>query len=279
MKQDFTLHTHTKPFDGQDDEYAMIKAAKQNGMKTIGFSNHFIVHPDICKTDFYPFAVFGGYQSIYNSNFEDALFYFKKHYDILEQYAAQNSQDNIQILRGMEMDLFDTRRWYNGYMHTINTLKPDYIIGSAHLIEYGKKLCNIHDIKKAPADVQDKMLMAYWKKVQWLAKSGMCSCLAHIDLPARVNLGTDEKWAEVEQQTVDIIAENKIPVEINTAAYKKSVFPHPLPRIMKMCADKKVPMFLSDDAHKASQVCRDFDKAKKYADCFGVKLVSLDKVL
>ena len=279
MSQDFSLHMHTKLFDGKNTEQEMIDAAKRHGMKTIGISNHFIVHPSIKKTNFYPFAALGGYTSIYNIDFKTAISKFIKHYYTLDQIAKQDSKNNINILRGMEMDMFDNKRWYNGYVRTIDILNPDYIIGAAHLIEYGGKLCNIHDIKKASADDQDKMLQAYWKKVQWLAKSGLCNFLAHIDLPARINLGTDEKWTELEQKTIDVIAESGIPVEINTALYKHANIPHPSPRIMQMCADKKIPMFLSDDSHHVSHVCKYFDEAKKYAEKFGVNLVGLDRIL
>jgi histidinol-phosphatase (PHP family) len=276
MQQTFTLHTHTTPFDGKNTAEQMIDAAQQHGMETIGISNHFIVHPDIIKTKFYPFAVSGGYNYMYNTNFNNTICKFQEHYNHLEQIAANY---NINVLHGMELDLFDNRRWYNGYAHMIKTLNPDYIIGAAHFIEYGGKLCNIHDMKNAAPDDQDKMLRAYWKKIQWIAKSGMCNFLAHIDLPARQKLGLDEKWTDIEQETIDIIAEAKIPVEINTALYKYSDRPHPSPRIMKMCADKKIPMFLSDDAHHISHVCKYFEDAKKYADNFGINLIGLDKIL
>ena len=276
MVQDFTLHTHTIDFDGKNTAEQMVDAAKKFGMKTVGISNHFIVHPDIKKTKFYPFAVAGGYSRMYNADFKTAILNFQKHYEHLEHIAADY---NINILRGMELDLFDARRWYNGYAHTVKVLKPDYIIGSAHFIEYNGKLCNIHDMKNAAPDDQDKMLQAYWNKVQWIAKSGLCSFLAHIDLPARLNLGLDEKWTDAEYKTIDVIAESGIPVEINTALYKRADRLHPSPRIMQMCADKKIPMFLSDDSHHIDHVCKYFEEAKKYADSFGVKLIGLDKIL
>ena len=279
MSQDFSLHMHTNLFDGKNTEQEMVDAAEQCGMKTIGISNHFIVHPNIVKTKFYPFAVTGEYATMYNTNFKTAIHNFKAHYNTLEQIATERNKYNINILRGMEMDMFDNKRWYNGYIRTIDTLAPDYIIGAAHFIEYGGRLCNIHDMKNAAPDDQDKMLQTYWKKVQWIAKSGLCNFLAHIDLPARQNLGTDEKWTELEQETIDVIANSKIPVEINTALYKYADRPHPSSRIMQMCADKKIPMILSDDAHHTSHVCKYFDEAKKYADRFGVNLVGLDKVL
>lgn len=276
MMQDFTLHTHTVEFDGKNTPEQMVDAAQKCGMKTIGVSNHFIVHPDITHTKFYPFAVTGGYSRMYNTNFNDTILKFQEIYNTLEQVAAKS---DITVLRGMELDMFNNRRWYNGYAHMMKVLNPDYIIGAAHFIEYGGKLCNIHDMQNALPDEQDEMLQKYWEKIQWIAKSGLCNFLAHIDLPARVNLGTDEKWTDIEQKTIDIIATQKIPVEINTALYRHCGHPHPSPRIMQMCAAKNIPMFLSDDAHHVSHVCKHFDDAKKYADSFGINLITQDKII
>lgn len=278
MPQDFTLHTHTLGFDGKNIATEMIDKATDCGMRTVGISNHLIVHPYVTKSAFYPHAVSGGYSRIYNTTFDDALSEFKAHYGVLDMIAFYK-QNNITVLRGMELDLFDNHAWHNGYKHMRNVLKPDYIIGACHLIEYGGRLCNIHDMKNASAEDQDKMLAAYWDKVQWIAKSGLCTFLAHIDLPCRLGLGSDEKWIDTEEKTTDIIAQTKIPVEINTALYKYGTHPHPSPRIMKMCADKKIPMFLSDDAHHISHVCKHFADAKAYADSFGVNLVGLNKIL
>ena len=278
MPQDFTLHTHTVGFDGKNTADEMINKAAECGMRTVGISNHFIVHPYVTQSAFYQHAVSGGYPRIYNQTFDDALSEFRPHYDVLEMLAF-HKQNNITVLRGMELDLFDSRTWHDGYKRMQRVLKPDYIIGACHLIEYGGRLCNIHDIKNASDDDQDKMLAAYWQKIQWIAQSGLCTFLAHIDLPSRLGLGCDEKWIDAEQKTTDIIAQAKIPVEINTALYKYSTHPHPSPRIMKMCADKKIPMFLSDDAHHVSHVCKYFAEAKAYADNFGVNLVGLDKIL
>ena len=278
MPQDFTLHTHTVGFDGKNTADEMINKAAECGMRTVGISNHFIVHPYVTQSAFYQHAALGGYSRIYNTTFDKALSEFKAHYDVLDMIAFYK-QNNITVLRGMELDLFDSRTWHDGYKRMQRGLKPDYIIGACHLIEYGGRLCNIHDIKNASDDNQDKMLAAYWQKVQWIAQSGLCTFLAHIDLPSRLGLGCDEKWIDAEQKTTDIIAQAKIPVEINTALYKYGTHPHPSPRIMKMCADKKIPMFLSDDAHHVSHVCKHFAEAKAYADNFGVNLVGLDKIL
>ena len=65
MSQKFTLHTHTVGFDGRNSVEEMVKRAIELGFETIGFSNHFIVHPDIKNSKMYKYAVRDGYQNIY----------------------------------------------------------------------------------------------------------------------------------------------------------------------------------------------------------------------
>lgn len=264
MPQNFTLHTHTNEFDGKNTAAEMINAADEHGMKTIGISNHFIVHPDIKQTKFYPCAVTGGYDNMYNDKFDVATNKFKQHFDTLEHVAEQNKQ--IKVLRGMEIDFFDTISWHMNISYAIDRLKPDYTIGACHFIEYNGRLCNIHDIYNASITEQNEMLKIYWDKVYRAIKSGMFTFIAHIDLPRRLNMGTDIQWAHAEQRAIHALADTHTPVEINTATYDKpgAPFPHPAPRIMEMIYNANVPVLLSDDAHKVSQICRHFDRAQEY---------------
>ena len=86
MLQNFTLHTHTNEFDGKNTVAEMVNAAYEHGMKTIGISNHFIVHPNIKQTNFYPHAVIGGYDGMYNDNFDTVTKKFKKHFSNRKKY-------------------------------------------------------------------------------------------------------------------------------------------------------------------------------------------------
>ena len=73
MPQDFTLHTHTIGCDGKNTPAEMVARATEMGMQAIGISNHFIVHPKIRESNFYPHAVRGGYNQIYNSSFDEIM--------------------------------------------------------------------------------------------------------------------------------------------------------------------------------------------------------------
>ena len=266
MLQNFTLHTHTNEFDGKNTVAEMVNAATEKGMRTIGISNHFIVHPNIKQTNFYPYSVIGGYDGMYNDNFDIATDKFKEHFDTLEHVAEQNKQ--IRVLKGMEIDFFDSIRWHINTHYIINTLKPDYTIGSCHFIEYNGRLCNIHDIHLASPSEQHEMLKIYWDKVYRAIKSGMFTFIAHLDLPLRLNLGTESAWKKHEQNVVHALSDTKTPVEINTALYNKGPkkHPHPSPRVMDMIYNANVPVILSDDAHSTNQIGRYFDKAKEYVE-------------
>lgn len=272
MVQDFTLHTHTIGFDGKNTIQEMANAAEDNGMEFIGVSNHFILHPQIKNTMFYDFSVAGGYSNIYHDNPNKIYDEFRKHYDELEQVAEKS---RIKILKGMELDYFPAQN----NRQILDALKPDFLIGASHFIEYKGRLCNIHDMQRAEPKSQDEMIALYWQKIKEMACSGMFNWFAHLDLPARLNLGLEDKWIKHEYAAVEAIARSGRPVEINTALYRHAKRPHPSPRIMKMCADMGVPMFLSDDSHHISQLCRNFQDAKEYADDFGVKLVGINKII
>ena len=262
MLQRFTLHTHTNEFDGKNTVKDMVESARQKNMHTIGISNHFIVHPNIKQAKFYPYAVAGGYDSIYNDNFDIATEKFKRHFDTLEHIADNSAQ--IRVLKGIELDFFDSIRWHLNMSYIINQLKPDYVIGACHFIEYNGRLCNIHDIHSASASEQNEMLQIYWEKVRRAIKSGMFTFMAHLDLPARLNLGTAPELEKLEQRTVHTLSDIKTPVEINTALYGEH--PHPSPRIMHMIYNANLPVILSDDAHSTNQIGRHFDRAARYCE-------------
>ena len=277
--QNFTLHTHTIGFDGKNTAAEMIDAARAAGFKTIGISNHFIVHPNIAQTKMYEAAVRGGYQTIYLSSFEEALSHFVPHYEELAR--LQDKNPDIQILRGMEVDYFPTDFWRSGFARACEILKPDYLIGSAHFIEYGGTLCNTHDVAVADVKTQDEMLYKYWKNIQVVAGTGLFNWLAHLDLPKKRNLGEQDKWAELKQETVAQIAKTGTIVEINTSGYKLGTNqPYPGPTIMKMLAEYDVPVLLSDDAHDIKRIGCDFEQAHLMARKNGIKnFASMQKIL
>lgn len=260
MIQTYTLHTHTIGFDGRNTVSEMVNRAKELGFNTIGISNHFIVNPTIKLARMYTYSCIGGYNHIYNESFDEAMTKFVPHYEEIERVKSDNP--DLRILRGLEVDFFPESDWIKGFEKCMNVLKPDYLIGSCHFIKYNGGLLNSHDWKAADADAQDILLKTYWANVVNAAQSGIFTWMAHLDLPKKVGLGTEPKWAEYEHKAVDAIRKSNVAMEINTSfyKYKNSNEPYPSNRILNMAHD--IPVLISDDAHASDQIGRWFDLAE-----------------
>ena len=271
MIQDCTLHTHTIGFDGRDSVQSMIDSARNLGFKTIGFSNHFIVNPIIKYTKMYNYAVYGRYSNIYSSSFHEVLLRFVPHYHEIEMLREQNL--DMKILRGMEVDFFEYPKWREEFEDAVKQLKPDYIIGSAHLVYHNGTLLNSHDWKNEKnKKVQDLLLKKYWANVASAAESGLFNWMAHLDLPKKVGLGREEQWAEFEQRAIEAAAKSKTGIEINTSFYRSFCYePYPSNRILKMAAQNNVPVIISDDAHEMKNIGRHFDEAQQLIQEFNLQ--------
>ena len=279
MVQDFTLHTHTNEFDGKNSAAEMIVAARDAGFKTIGISNHFIVHPTIKRTKMYGAAVAGGYASMYSSDFDETLEKFKPHYEELARLQSENP--DIKILRGMEVDYFPSPQWRDGFARSYEILKPDYLIGAAHFVEYGGTVCNVHDMAVVDPKTRDEMLNIYWANVARLGDVGLFNWLAHLDLPRKLGLGVGRKWDGVHEDAVAAIANSRTPVELNTSGFRIDINTlYPCKKIQEMMAMYHVPVLLSDDAHNTARIGADFARAKSIAEQNGIhNFVSLQKIL
>lgn len=274
MTQNFTLHTHTTLGDGRNTAAEMVARATEMGMKTIGFSDHFIVHPEIRNTNFYPYALRGGYAQIYSSSFDEIMARFVPAFREFQRIA---SESKIRVLRGLEVDFFDTPSWRRGFESAIQILQPDYLIGACHFVDLDGRLYNVHDMANADSDLRDIMLKKYWQKICAASKSGLFSWMAHLDLPRKVNVGTDEKWRDTEQNVIDALAHNNTGVEINTSLQPD---PHPSRRILEMVSAANIPVLVSDDAHSTDKIGRRFDVAERLCAEFGIKnRLSLQKIL
>lgn len=266
--QNFSLHTHTIGFDGHHTEEEMVATAVQKGLKTIGFSNHFIVYPTIKQSNMYPYALKGGYETIYASSFVEAISRFKPHYEKIDELREKS---NITILKGMEVDFFNSQEWWDGFQVALQILKPDYLIGSAHFIEENNMLYNMHDLKNAPTEQQQKLLHQYWQNARKTAQSGLFTFMAHLDLPKKVGLGLDNYWIEEEQKTIETIKNNHLKVELNTSFFNFGNEPYPGPRIMKLLAEYNIPVLISDDAHNAERLTDHFIQTEEMAKSCGIK--------
>lgn len=278
--QNFSLHTHTIGFDGRNTVAEMIAAARDNKMSVIGISNHYMVHPFAYRSNMYRYAKIAGYDTIYATDFDTAQKRFEPHFAEIRDQARENR--DIRVLRGMEVDFFQYPGWRAGFEQAIEKLQPDYIIGSTHFIERDSDLYNMNDLKlrNIPGDELNTYLKQYWKNVAMAAKSGLFNIIAHIDLPKKVWLAREKSWHRMEEDALKAIADSGCVMEINTSSYMKMNEPYPSERIMKTAVKMNIPLILSDDAHRATQVGNFFDTAESWArKCGAQRFVGYQKVL
>ena len=267
--QDFSFHTHTIGFDGRNTVEEMIEAAQNLGLKKLGISNHFIVYPTIKETKMYEAAARRGYQNIYSATFDEAIEKFKAHYEEIDRLREKSG---LKIYKGMEVDFFASNQWRDGFEKTVEILKPDYLIGSAHFVEYKDTLCNSHDLKNAAKEEQKLLLHKYWQNVRAAAQSNLFHFLAHLDLMKKVGLGLGDEWIEDEWRTVEAISSSSMRAEINTSGFKLPYGePYPSKRILSLFAKYDVPVIISDDAHNVERLGDRFDEAFEMAKQCGIR--------
>ncbi|MBO5997191.1 MAG: PHP domain-containing protein [Alphaproteobacteria bacterium] len=278
-KEIFSLHTHTVGFDGSNSVQEMVQAAQQIGYSAIGITNHFIVYPGIENTAIYKVAKFPPkegripYHQMYSLSFEDALEKFKRNYDEIEKVKAQTS---FPIYKGMEADFFQYAGWGENFAKALDTLKPDYVIGSTHFSVYKGQLMNMHDVQLLPEKQRNEVIHDYWKNARKAIKSGFFNFMAHLDLYKLRGLGLEDEFREDEKETVACLAECGVAAEINTGLlgkknkYGKDYDTDTLLQLLQLFAQFKIPTFLSDDAHKIGSLAAGYDVASKTADQAGV---------
>ena len=265
---DYTLHTHTIGFDGRNTAQEMVEMAVSRGFKTIGFSNHFIVHPEIRKSKMYEFAVKGGYRDIYSDNIESTIELFNAHYTQVR--ALREKYPNINILCGMEMDYFLYMGWAENMRYAIRQLRPDYVIGAMHFIDLGNEILNVHDIKNAGGHKTGQLLREYYQNLMRLAefdwrKVGFkFNWIAHYDLPQKVGLSCPD----MEKAAIMALRMNSMPIELNTSLIKKTRYQlNP----MAMAEIQDMPVIISDDAHSIERIGADFDAVYEIAKNAGAQ--------
>lgn len=144
----------------------------------------------------------------------------------------------------------------------------DCVLGSVHsidgvLVEHEK---NKHTFWGGLSDAEIyERNVAYYKAVQEMAKSRVCDVVAHLDLIKRDGyLPKGRSVLPLIEETVRIIAENGICVEVNTSGLKKPIREmHPSLEALKLCRKMGIPVTIGTDAHKAEQIDFGLDECMK----------------
>lgn len=230
----YDSHMHTplcKHAWGEPEEYA--QQAIKAGLKGIIFTCHAPM-----PNGFWPTV------RMAESEFET--------YVALVQRAAAAYKGKLHVCLGIESE------WFPGYEDYIRELHQrvefDYVLGAVHwqAKEY---------LAKFESGTIENFRRIYFDHLAKSAESGLYDCLAHPDLVK--NYHPDSWCFAIIKNSVaaslDRIAATGVAMELNTSGLNKSYSEmNPGNEMLRMMAERKIPIVVGSDAHRAQRVGEHF---------------------
>jgi histidinol-phosphatase (PHP family) len=248
-------HTHTARCGhavAAAEEY--VRAAMDKGLAAIGISDHLPLLPDPDPTISMDIGELGAYV-------EEVL-------ELKKTYPGF-------VLLGIEADYRPhTLAEVNALLQTYPF---DYVIGSVHhLGAWG--IDDERQIDEYSGRDVDAVWVEYLELVGDAAESGLFTILGHLDLAKKFGFRPSRVLAAELDRLVERVAKTGVLVEINTAGLHKPVGEaYPAPDILRRLCAAGVNITFGSDAHRPSEVGRDFRLAVQLAiDAGYTMFASLD---
>lgn len=243
----FDLHTHhfrCGHADGTIRDY--VEAGIAQGLQVIGISDH---TPYFGYEEDQPFPLVTMKKSEFAGYVEEVL-------KLKQEYAGR-----IEVLLGIESDYFP--EYAKLYHETLSKYPFDYIIGSIHHAE-GVSIFNKNRWEGLNPDRQLAVKHEYYRLISESAKSGMFQILGHIDaMKGNYPAFSEIVATEAIDQTLQVIANNDVAIEINTSGKTKlSGGWYPSDDILERALHFGVEVTFGSDAHKPSRVGDEWDQVR-----------------
>lgn len=228
------FHTHTTFCDGKDTPRAMAERALALGFEQLGYSGH--MDPDIHM---------------------DFPAYLAEIRALREAYAGR-----LDILCGVELD----QRW-----DPADVAGAEYVIGSTHFLsgEDGAPVALDHTAEKQETLCRTvcggdwyRLCAAYFAEEARVWERTRCDIVGHFDLIARFNHRVprfdeaDPRYLGPALESLDALADTGAAFEVNAGAWnrgRRRDF-YPIAPLLRRLAERRVPIFLSTDAHSADKL-------------------------
>jgi len=243
---------HSNYCDGKSEMIEYVRQAKTIGMLSIGFSSHAPINIP-CSW------------CMKAEHFTDYLHSIE---------TLKDSIPGLEVYKGLEVDFIP------GVIYASNFSKElDYTIGSIHFVDQfpdGKhwEIDGLHTVfldglEKIFHDDIRLAVSRYFELTREMIETSCPSIIGHLDKikiqnPAQKFFSEDEGWYREEiKKTIDLIADKKVIVEVNTRGIyqKKSTTTYPSPWILELMFAKNIPITLSSDAHHPTDIINQFPEA------------------
>lgn len=234
------LHSHTQFCDGRSTMDDMIRAARETGFSTWGFSPHSPVH----------------IESPCNMRLADVPVYLAEISRLREAYP------DIELLAGMEVDFLDENDGPGA--DAVRDYGLDFVIGSVHFIP--DKNGVFHDIdgsaERFVRNLREHfdndlgyVVRTFWKQSQKMIESGGLDIVGHIDKIAQnasfvvPEIENDAEYRSLAMETINLAISKGLAIEINTKHRDKFGRFYPNPIFWKHILEHGIEMPVNSDAH------------------------------
>lgn len=174
-----------------------------------------------------------------------------------EKFPALKIRAGIELDNDPETSL-DGHKWVEKNWDNL-----DFVLGSVHFV-YDFPFDHPNYIKEYDNyDIND-LYRAYYKNLQSIANSGLVNSMAHLDLIKIFKFFPTEDMTELYHETLDVIKEADLSMEISTAGFRKPIgeqYPHL--DLIKMAKDKGITFTIASDAHAAHDLTHNYDKLEQ----------------
>lgn len=239
-----SLHNHSNFSDGASSLEEMCRAAKAEGFKLFGISDHWVCRP--WENDEEVWWLLPEKLSAYIGE--------------LQQLQAELNDDTFRLLIGLEVDFFFEN--CDSVLAELAGYPVDYLIGSVHYAGEFAIDYDISDWKDLTVAGKQDICRIYWEKLTGAAERKEFAFLGHLDLPKKYALIDNRMYYGEARRVLDKLAANGGGIELNTAGwYKECQEQYPALPLLEYAAACRIPLVISADAHHFSHVKRDFERA------------------
>ncbi|MGL1890432.1 MAG: histidinol-phosphatase HisJ [Spirochaetaceae bacterium] len=246
-------HTHCFYCDGKGDPRGYVEEAIKRGFSSLGFSSHAPLKEDNDWT-------------LKENNVNK---YIENIRALKEEF-----RDEIDIHLGLEIDYYPDENRFEYFKN----LGLEYSIGSVHQVKF-KNSEVYYSVDENPevfdyvtntifGSIED-FTIEYYSQVRALIKQGGFNILGHFDLIKKFNkdfryFTEEESWYKKQvYETLDLLENRDIIVEVNTGAISRGVqdTPYPSKWILEECFKRDIKICLNSDVHASNNIECYFDEA------------------
>jgi len=269
--QKFNYHCHTTFSDGANTIEEMIAQAVKLGFTQIGISDHVQIHENATKLLGKEIISSQAWGKFAMDSFDGLKPSLANH---INQIREISEKYPIKVLVGFEVDSFSYPGWLNKFGELCKGLDTDYLINGNHFFpnKTNDHLIRLFELQNHPDNkLVGEYVKSYFANSINSIESGLFTFAAHLDFIRWAKVVGEFDYRDERMAIIEALAKTGTPTEINTKGLESIGDFYPAQWMLKEMKVRKIPVVISDDAHRTSQIGRDFDKAEAMLEALDYK--------